>query len=87
MKRPYKLLICNSVLKKNTVPHSAHFLCKKLFNITLIVEDLYISYCWMPQRLFDRIQFVKMFKCLIERDICPLIAGLIAAILSISKYE
>ena len=31
-------------------------------------------------KAFDRIQFVKMFKCLIERDICPLIARLIAAI-------
>ena len=30
---------------------------------------------------FDRIQFVKMFKCLIERDICPSIARLIAAII------
>ena len=28
-------------------------------------------------KAFDRIQFVKMFKCLIERDICPLIAGLL----------
>ena len=31
-------------------------------------------------KAFDRIQFVKMFKCLMERDICPLIARLIAAI-------
>ena len=31
-------------------------------------------------KAFDRIQFVKMFKCLMERDICPSIARLIAAI-------
>ena len=31
-------------------------------------------------KAFDRIQFVKFFKCLKERDICPLIARLIAAI-------
>ena len=31
-------------------------------------------------KAFDRIQFVKMFKCLIERDICPLIARRIATI-------
>ena len=33
-----------------------------------------------PSKALDRIQFVKMFKCLIERDICPSIARLIAAI-------
>ena len=31
-------------------------------------------------KAFDTIQFVKMFKRLIERDICPLIGRLIAAI-------
>ena len=30
--------------KENTVPHSARFLCRKLFNITLIVDDLYIFF-------------------------------------------
>ena len=39
-------------------------------------------------KAFDRIQFVKMFKCSIERDICPSIASLIAAIfLLISMFE
>ena len=76
MKRPYKLLICNSVSKKNTVPHSARFLCKKLFNIALIVKDLYICYCWMPQRLLNKI--CKNVQ--IERDICQLISKLITAI-------
>ena len=38
-----------------------------------------------PLFVIDRIQFVKMFKCLIERDICPLIARLIAAVLKINK--
>ena len=76
MKRPYKLLICNSVSKKITVPHSARSPCKKISNnggpVYLLLLD--------APKAFDRIQCVKIFKCLIERDIYPLIARLIAAI-------